>query len=429
MSETKAKNQMSNHLTNLLKDIAGRSRSASYQLARASSGAKDKALIKMARDLVARSEYIISENKKDVEDATKKGLSSAMIDRLRLTPERLEKVANGLREVAALTDPVGEVVRMWIRPNGLRVGKMRIPLGVIGIIYESRPNVTADAAGLCIKSGNAVILRGGSETIRSNIAVGEILRGALKENGLPEDAVQIIPFTDRNAVLEMLKLDELIDLIIPRGGEGLIRFVAENSRIPVLKHYKGVCHVFVDESADLNMAESICVNAKVQRPGVCNSMETMLVHEKIAETFLPKVCKALLDKGVELRGCQRTKEIVPEVQNATENDWYEEYLDLILSVKVVKDLNAVVEHIQKYGSMHTETIVTESYANSQEFINGVNSSTVMVNASTRFSDGFELGLGAEIGISTSKLHAFGPMGLEELTTTKFIVLGEGQIRE
>ena len=429
MSETKAKNQMSNHLTNLLKDIAGRSRSASNQLARASSGAKDKALIKMARDLVAKSEYIISENKKDVEDATKKGLSSAMIDRLRLTPERLEKVANGLREVAALTDPVGEVVRMWTRPNGLRVGKMRIPLGVIGIIYESRPNVTADAAGLCIKSGNAVILRGGSETIRSNIAVGEILRVGLKENGLPEDAVQIIPVTDRNAVLEMLKLDELIDLIIPRGGEGLIRFVAENSRIPVLKHYKGVCHVFVDESADLNMAESICVNAKVQRPGVCNSMETMLVHEKIAETFLPKVCKALIDKGVELRGCQRTKEIVPEVQNATENDWYEEYLDLILSVKVVKDLNTVVEHIEKYGSMHTETIVTESYANTQKFVNGVNSSTVMVNASTRFSDGFELGLGAEIGISTSKLHAFGPMGLEELTTTKFIVLGEGQIRE
>lgn len=428
MSETKAKNQISNHLSNLLNDIAGRSRSASKQLARASSGAKDKALIKMAHDIVAKAEYIISENKKDVEGATKKGLSSAMIDRLKLTPERLEKVANGLREVAALTDPVGEVVRMWTRPNGLRVGKMRIPLGVIGIIYESRPNVTADAAGLCIKSGNAVILRGGSETIRSNIAVGEILRGALKENGLPEDAVQIIPVTDRNAVLEMLKLDELIDLIIPRGGEGLIRFVAENSRIPVLKHYKGVCHVFVDESADLNMAESICVNAKVQRPGVCNSMETMLVHEKIAETFLPKVCKALLDKGVELRGCQRTKEIVPEVQNATENDWYEEYLDLILSVKVVKDLNTVVEHIEKYGSMHTETIVTESYANSQEFINGVNSSTVMVNASTRFSDGFELGLGAEIGISTSKLHAFGPMGLEELTTTKFIVLGEGQIR-
>jgi len=429
MSETKAKNQMSDQLTNLLNDIAGRSRSASNQLARASSGAKDKALIKMAHDIVANAEYIISENQKDVEDATNKGQSSAMIDRLTLTPERLEKVAKGLMEVAALTDPVGEVVRMWTRPNGLRVGKMRIPLGVIGIIYESRPNVTADAAGLCIKSGNAVILRGGSETIRSNIAIGEILRGALKENGLPEDAVQIIPVTDRNAVLEMLKLDELIDLIIPRGGEGLIRFVAENSRIPVLKHYKGVCHIFVDESADIDMAESICVNAKVQRPGVCNSMETMLVHENIAETFLPKVSKTFFDKGVELRGCQRTREIVPEVQNATESDWYEEYLDLILSVKVVKDLDEATEHIEKYGSMHTETIITESYANSQEFINGVNSSTVMVNASTRFSDGFELGLGAEIGISTSKLHAFGPMGLEELTTAKFIVLGEGQIRE
>lgn len=429
MSETKAKNQMSKHLTNLLNDIAGRSRSASNQLARASSGAKDKALTKMAQDIVEKAEYIISENRKDVEDANAKGLSSAMIDRLTLTPERLEKVAKGLREVAALTDPVGEVTRMWTRPNGLRVGKMRIPLGVIGIIYESRPNVTADAAGLCIKSGNAVILRGGSETIRSNIAIGEILRGALKENGLPEDAIQIIPVTDRNAVLEMLKLDELIDLIIPRGGEGLIRFVAENSRIPVLKHYKGVCHVFVDESADLNMAESICVNAKVQRPGVCNSMETMLVHENIAETFLPMVSKTLLEKGVELRGCLRTKEIVPEAQPAAENDWYEEYLELILSIKVVKDLNDAVQHIEKYGSMHTETIVTESYSNSQEFINGVNSSTVMVNASTRFSDGFELGLGAEIGISTSKLHAFGPMGLEELTTTKFIVLGEGQIRE
>jgi glutamate-5-semialdehyde dehydrogenase len=429
MSETKAKNQMSKHLTNLLNDMAGRSRSASNQLARASSGAKDKALTKMAQDIVEKAEYIISENKKDVEDANAKGLSSAMIDRLTLTPERLEKVAKGLREVAALTDPVGEVTRMWTRPNGLRVGKMRIPLGVIGIIYESRPNVTADAAGLCIKSGNAVILRGGSETIRSNIAIGEILRGALKENGLPEDAIQIIPVTDRNAVLEMLKLDELIDLIIPRGGEGLIRFVAENSRIPVLKHYKGVCHVFVDESADLNMAESICVNSKVQRPGVCNSMETMLVHENIAETFLPMVSKTLLEKGVELRGCLRTKEIVPEAQPAAENDWYEEYLELILSIKVVKDLNDAVQHIEKYGSMHTETIVTESYSNSQEFINGVNSSTVMVNASTRFSDGFELGLGAEIGISTSKLHAFGPMGLEELTTTKFIVLGEGQIRE
>jgi len=383
----------------------------------------------MAHDLIKKADYIIAENQKDIEDAMSKGLSSAIIDRLTLTPQRLEKVAQGLREVAALTDPVGEILRMWTRPNGLKVGRMRIPLGVIGIIYESRPNVTADAAGLCIKSGNAVILRGGSETIRSNMAIGQILRDALSETGLPEDAVQIIPVTDRNAVLEMLKLDELIDLIIPRGGEGLIRFVAENSRIPVLKHYKGVCHIFVDESADLEMAQDICINAKVQRPGVCNSMETMLVHENIAESFLPKVSKAFSENNVELRGCERTREIIPQITQANENDWYQEYLDLILNVKVVKDIKDAIKHIEKYGSMHTESIVTQSYANSQYFINSVNSSTVMVNASTRFSDGFELGLGAEIGISTSKLHAFGPMGLEELTTTKFIVLGDGQIRE
>lgn len=429
MSATKVKNHMNNKLSQLLVDIASKSKSASAELSRASSGLKDKALETMAQNLVERADFIISENQKDVDEAKSKDTSSAMIDRLTLTPERLQKVAQGLREVAALTDPVGEIVRMWTRPNGLKVGRMRIPLGVIGIIYESRPNVTADAAGLCIKSGNAVILRGGSETIRSNMAIGQILREALSEHGLPEDAVQIIPVTDREAVLEMLKLDELIDLIIPRGGEGLIRFVAENSRIPVLKHYKGVCHVFVDESADLDMAENICVNAKVQRPGVCNSMETMLVHKNIAQSFLPLVSKAFFDRGVELRGCNITKEIVPEVTKANENDWYEEYLDLILSVKVVDDMDDAISHIEKYGSMHTESIVTKDYANSQSFINGVNSSTVMVNASTRFSDGFELGLGAEIGISTSKLHAFGPMGLEELTTTKFIVLGEGQIRE
>ena len=429
MSAIKVKNKKNNELVELLTDIASKARSASAELARASSGSKNKALESMAQGLIQKAQFIISENQKDVEEAKSKGTSSAMIDRLTLTPERLEKVAQGLREVAALTDPVGEVVHMWSRPNGLKVGRMRIPLGVIGIIYESRPNVTADAAGLCLKSGNAVILRGGSETIRSNIAIGEILRDALTDNNLPENAIQIIPVTDRDAVLEMLKLDELIDLIIPRGGEGLIRFVAENSRIPVLKHYKGVCHVFVDESADLEMAEEICINAKVQRPGVCNSMETMLIHESIAEEFLPLVSKSFFDKGVELRGCNRTKEIVPEVSEATENDWYEEYLDLILSVKVVSDMKDAIEHIEKYGSMHTESIVTKDYENSQHFINGVNSSTVMVNASTRFSDGFELGLGAEIGISTSKLHAFGPMGLQELTTTKFIVLGEGQIRE
>ncbi len=383
----------------------------------------------MAEGLVKSTDYLISENDKDIDEAKKKGLQNSLIDRLALTPERIEKIALGLRQVAALNDPVGEIVRMWTRPNGLRVGKMRIPLGVIGIIYESRPNVTADAAGLCIKSGNSVILRGGSETLRSNLAIGEILREALKESGLPEDSVQIVPVTERSAVLEMLKLDELIELIIPRGGEGLIRFVAENSSIPVLKHYKGVCHVFVDESAELSMAESICVNAKTQRPGVCNSMETMLVHRGIAEEFLPRAVKALVDKGVVIKGCGKTREIVPEVAEATENDWYEEYLDLIMNIRVVEDLKQAVEHIEQYGSMHTETIVTEGYASSQEFINSVNSSTVMVNASTRFSDGFELGLGAEIGISTTKLHAFGPMGVEELTTTKFIVFGEGQIRQ
>lgn len=430
MSEIKANNKAQHtRLTKLLADIAEKAKNASHGLAKAGSRAKNEALIRMSDGIVERTAFITEENKIDVEEAQAKGLSGAMIDRLTLTPERIGKISQGLREVSALPDPVGEVVRMWNRPNGLRVGKMRIPLGVIGIIYESRPNVTADAAGLCLKSGNSVILRGGSETIRSNIAIGEVLRASLAASGLPEDAVQIIPVTDRAAVLEMLKLEDQIDLIIPRGGEGLIRFVSENSRIPVLKHYKGVCHIFVDESADTEMAERICINAKVQRPGVCNSMETMLVHENIAGVFLPGIAEKFSREGVEIRGCERTREIIPDVKAASEADWYEEYLDLILSVKIVANMEEAISHIEKYGSMHTESIITESYTNSQEFINGVNSSTVMVNASTRFSDGFELGLGAEIGISTSKLHAFGPMGVEELTTTKFIIFGEGQIRE
>jgi glutamate-5-semialdehyde dehydrogenase len=430
MSDIKVKNKLKRTpLTNLTAEIAERARKASFSLAKAASGPKNDALLRMSKSITERAGYIIGENEKDVEEARAKGLSPAMIDRLRLTEERLDKIADGLRQVAALEDPVGEIVRTWKRPNGLLVGKMRIPLGVIGIIYESRPNVTADAAGLCVKSGNAVILRGGSETIRSNVAIGEVLRDSLREAGLPEDAVQVIPVTDRDAVLEMLKLDEYIDLIIPRGGEGLIRFVSENSRIPVLKHYKGVCHVFVDESADMGMAERICLNAKVQRPGVCNAMETMLVHEKIAKKFLPAVAKRLEDEGVELRGCEITRKILPGIKKAEESDWHEEYLDLILSVKVVKDIDEAISHIEKYGSMHTESIVTDNYTNSQKFLNEVNSSTVMVNASTRFSDGYELGLGAEIGISTSKLHAFGPMGVLELTTTKFVVFGEGQTRE
>ncbi|GBD39571.1 Gamma-glutamyl phosphate reductase [bacterium HR37] len=408
--------------------IAQKAKEASRLLAIASPHLKNQALLSMADGIVSESEFIVGENRKDIEDALRKGISGAFVDRLTLTDSRIKLMAEGIRQVAALNDPVGEIVKMWKRPNGLLVGKMRIPLGVIGIIYESRPNVTADASALCIKAGNGVILRGGSEAIRTNLAIGKILKDALRQNGLPEDAIQIVPIADRSFVLEMLKLEEYIDLIIPRGGEGLIRFVSENSRIPVLKHYKGVCHVFVDESADFEMAEKICINAKVQRPGVCNAMETLLVHENIASEFLPLIVRKLEERGVEIRGCKRTKRIVPHVKEATEEDWYTEYLDLILSVKVVKDIEEAIEHIERYGSKHTEAIVTQNYRNAQVFVNSVNSSTVLVNASTRFSDGFELGLGAEIGISTSKLHAFGPMGVEELTTTKFVIYGNGQIR-
>lgn len=429
MSETKAGALSDNaQISKLIRGIARNAKDASSVLAKSSSRLKDAALLSMSRGILEESGFIVQENKKDIGDSEAKGFAKSLIDRLTLDPSRLKTMSEGLKEIAALRDPVGEVVRMWKRPNGLLVGKMRIPLGVIGIIYEARPNVTADGAGLCVKAGNAVILRGGSESIRSNMAIGTVLRDALKKNDLPEDAVGIIPVVDRTAVLEMLKLEDFIDLVIPRGGEGLIRFVSENSRIPVLKHYKGVCHIFVDESADPEMAERVCINAKAQRPAMCNAMETLLVHENIAESFLPRMAEKFREIGVEIRGCGRAKEIVPDIKEAEEEDWYAEYLDLILSVKVVSGLEEAVSHIEKYGSMHTEAIITRDYGNSQKFINGVNSSTVLVNASTRFSDGFELGLGAEIGISTSKLHAFGPMGVEELTTTKFIVYGDGQIR-
>jgi len=323
---------------------------------------------------------------------------------------------------------VGEVTRMWRRPNGLQVGQVRIPLGVIGIIYESRPNVTADAAGLCLKSGNAVVLRGGSEAIHSNTAIGAVLRKVLERYNLPAAAVQVVTTTERAAVLELLKLEEEIDLIIPRGGEGLIRFVSENSRIPVIKHYKGVCHTYVDADADFEMAEKICINAKVQRPGVCNAMETLLIHKDIAETFVPRIAQAMRAQGVEMRGCPITREFA-EMKEATEEDWGAEYLDLILAVRVVEDMDEAMDHIARYGSLHTEVIVTCDYRSSQRFLREVNSSVVMVNASSRFSDGNQFGLGAEIGISTTKLHSFGPMGLEDLTTRKFIVLGGGQVRE
>ncbi len=408
--------------------IAKNARQAASAVANLSSAEKDEALVEMAEQLIHHMDYLVEENEKDVEFARKKGLSKAMIDRLTLDENAIRAMARGLEEVAALPDPVGKVTSMWRRPNGLLVGRMRIPLGVIGIIYESRPNVTVDAAALCLKAGNAVILRGGSEAIHSNIALSLILRGVLRVKGLPEDAVQLIPMVDREAVNHLLQLEEYVDLIIPRGGEDLIRAVVSQSRIPVIKHYKGVCHIFVDAGADTGMAVRICTNAKVQRPGVCNAMETLLVHKDAAGVFLPAVSEALEKAGVVLRGCERTRAILPGVEEATEKDWHEEYLDLILAVRVVDGLDEAIRHIEQYGSLHTESIITRDYENAQRFLREVNSSTVLVNASTRFSDGFQLGLGAEIGISTTKLHAFGPMGLEELTTQKFIIYGSGQIR-
>jgi len=412
-----------------IKQIAKSARQASLKLASIDTNVKNRALLSMAEGLLKDADAIKEANKKDIKAAEGKGLSKAMLDRLTVSDKILKAMADGIKEVAQLPDPVGEITRMWKRPNGLLVGRMRIPLGVIGIIYEARPNVTADAAALCLKSGNAVILRGGSEAINSNLAIAKVLQEACKKEGIPETAIQVVPTIERDIMLEMLKLEEYIDLIIPRGGEGLIRFVVDNSRIPVIKHYKGVCHIFVDEFADLDMAEKICFNAKVQRPGVCNAMETMLVHKNIAKEFLPRMGKKYQNANVELRGCAETRKILSYAKPATEEDWYAEYLDLILAVKVVANLDEAISHIAKYGSLHTESIITKDYNNSQRFLREVNSSTVLVNASTRFSDGFELGLGAEIGISTTKIHAFGPMGLEELTTQKFIIYGEGQIRE
>ncbi len=408
--------------------MAKNAKAAATALSRIGSTVKNQALLHMAEELLKQKDVLMAENAKDLEYARSIGLTSAMLDRLALKEATIEGIASGLREVAALADPVGKVTSMWKRPNGLLVGRMRIPLGVIGIIYESRPNVTADAAALCLKSGNAVILRGGSEAIHSNLAIARILQDCLKQAGIPETAIQVIPMTEREAVYEMLQLDELIDLIIPRGGEDLIRAVVSQSKIPVIKHYKGVCHIFVDADADLDMAMEICMNAKVQRPAVCNAMETLLVHQDIAPRFLPDMAAKYRAAGVVLRGCPKTREIVGGLEEAKEKDWYEEYTDLILAIRIVGDLDEAMAHIDQYGSLHTESIITQNYAHAQRFLNEVNSSTVLVNASTRFSDGFELGLGAEIGISTTKLHAYGPMGLEELTTTKFIIYGNGQIR-
>ncbi len=415
-------------IVSVIEKIARDAKDAARLLKNAMRRQKDEALFLMATRLIEQGDSIKAENTKDLTLAREKGLSSAMIDRLTLDDKTIHTMAAGLKEVAALPDPVGEVTCMWKRPNGLSVGRVRIPLGVIGFIYESRPNVTVDAASLCLKSGNSVVLKGGSEAIHSNLILSDILRGALKEVGLPQEAIQVIPTTDREAVGILLTQEDHVDIIVPRGGEGLIRFVTENSRIPVLKHYKGVCHVYVDEFADLEMASDVSFNAKVQRPGVCNAMETMLVHQAVANDFLPPMVTRLQEGGVEIRGCEKTIGLIPGIKRAKLEDWPAEFLDLILAVRIVSNMDEALDHIGQYGSNHTEAIITKDYNRSQRFLAEVDASVVLVNASTRFSDGNQLGLGAEIGINTSKLHAFGPMGLEELTTTKFIVYGDGQIR-
>ncbi len=409
--------------------IAQEAKKASYKLAKASTEDKNKALEKMAEGLLKEKSSLIKINKQDVDNALEKGLSTALIDRLALDEKRIEKIASGIKEVIKLKDPVGSVIKTWKRPNGLKISKKRVPIGVIGIIYESRPNVTSDSASLCLKAGNVVILRGGSESFNSNKKIAQILKSALKGTAISEEVIQFVPTTDRKAVDELLKLNDYIDLIIPRGGEGLIKKVVESSLIPVIKHYKGVCHVYVDRFANIDMAINICFNAKVQRPGVCNAMETMLVDKKISKKFLTKMIEKFKSAGVEIRGCAKTREIVKDIKSAKESDWYAEYLDLILAVKVVSNLDEAIEHINNYGSHLSDAIVTEDYSHSLRFLNEVDSSCVYANASTRFTDGGEFGLGAEIGISTDKLHARGPMGLEELTTYKYIVFGDGQVRK
>ena len=390
---------------------------------------KDAALHRAADRLEASCETILEANARDLKAGRQSSLALPLRERLSLDPARVSAMANGLRDIASLPDPVGEVTRMWTRPNGLRVGRMRIPLGVILVIYESRPNVTADVAGLCLKSGNATLLRGGSEALHSNVVIAEILRSAARESGVPEDVIQLIPRKERELVDLLLEREEEIDLVIPRGGEGLIRRVAERSRIPVIKHYKGVCHVYLDRHAESKMARDIVINSKCQRTSVCNSAETLLVHEALADTLLPQLLAELGGLGVEIRGCPQTLERCQAASLATEDDWREEYLDKILAVRVVDSMDQGIDHIRRYGSNHTETIVTEDLRNAHEFLRRVNSSCVFVNASTRFSDGFQLGLGAEVGISTTKMHWYGPMGIESLTSQKFIAFGDGTLIE
>ena len=408
--------------------IGRQARAAAHPLRSMTSAVKDAALNGIARRLRAAKEVLRLENEKDLKVGRDNGLSGAMLDRLELSDKRIEAMAEGLETVAALADPVGEIVTQTVRPNGLRIAQIRQPIGVVGIIYESRPNVTADAAALCLKSGNACILRGGSEAIHSNLAIARVFVEGAVAAGVPKHAVQMVATTDREAVGAMLKMDRYIDVMVPRGGKGLIARILDESRIPVVAHLDGICHTYVHDDADLAMAKKICINAKLQRPGVCNAMETLLVHEAVASAFLPDVAQALREGQCELRGCPKTQAII-ECLTATEEDWRTEYLDRILSIKVVGSLSEAVEHINSFGSHHSDAIVTEGYAPAERFLDEVDSATVYVNASTRFTDGFEFGLGAEIGISTNKLHCRGPMALRELTTLKYVIRGSGQIRE
>ena len=417
------------NIADYMHTLGRQARSASRKLASAGTDIKNRALLAIATDIRANAESLKQENERDLKAGQDKGIDAALLDRLTLTDARIESMAEGLEQIAALPDPVGEVSEMTYRPSGIQLGKMRVPLGVVGIIYESRPNVTADAAALCLKSGNATILRGGSEAIHSNQAIAACIQRGLNLVGLPETVIQVVETTDREAVGALITMSEYVDVIVPRGGKGLIERISQDARVPVIKHLDGICHVYIDKGADLDMAENIALNAKCHRYGVCNAMETLLVAADEANAVLPRLAVKYAEEGVELRGCERTLEILPDINKATAEDWDTEYLAPILSIKIVEDIDAAIAHINTHSSGHTESIITQDYQRSRQFLAEVDSSSVMVNASTRFADGFEYGLGAEIGISTDKIHARGPVGLEGLTSQKWIVLGSGQIRK
>jgi len=428
MRATDIQTSTMNDIKEYMKGVGQQARTASRAMAMADTNAKNHALENIATAILLNSAKLIAENAKDVAAAKQNGLDEASIDRLTLTEKTVKGMAEGLRQIAALPDPIGEISDMKYRPSGIQVGKMRVPLGVIGIIYESRPNVTADAAGLCLKSGNSCILRGGSEAIHSNQAIAACVHQGLREAGLPETAVQVVSTTDRAAVGELITMKEYVDVIVPRGGKSLIERISSDAKVPVIKHLDGICHVYIDDEADLDKATRIAINAKTHRYGVCNAMETLLVNAEVAAQVLPALCKTYLDKGVELRGDEAARKIIAQMKVATEEDWHTEYLAPILSVRVVANVDEAIAHINTYSSQHTDSIVTENYSKAMRFLREVDSASVMVNASTRFADGFEYGLGAEIGISTDKIHARGPVGLEGLTSQKYIVLGNGQIR-